>query len=151
MQRPLSVNLLEGQAPRAQIQLGLVAARLAFPYWQRAFPEKESQRPLAEALSLVEAFCSTGKLPADGKAVAELAYQTVSSCDLPPGDQLRSAGFSVAHIAMAPWLLAAGSASKACHSAMVAINYSQSIHSWASKQSELANALASLAQELRDA
>jgi len=151
MQRPLSSHILEGLAPRAQIELGYVAARLAFPYWQRAFPEKENQLPLAEALSRVEAFCSTGEFPADGKAVAELAYRTVSSCDLPRGDRLRSAGFSIAHIAMAPWLLAAGYSSKACHSAMLAINYSESIHSWASKQAELRDALVSRAQELRDA
>jgi hypothetical protein len=49
---------------------------------------------------------------------------------------------------MAPWLYAAGHSSKAQHNAMVAINYSESIHQWAGKLLELERALASRKQEL---
>ena len=151
MQRALSGKVLEGLSPRAHVELALVAARLALPFWQRAFPEKERQAPMIAALEAVESFCTSGQLVPGAKATAELAYQAVSSCDLSSGDIQRSAGFSVAHVAMAPWLLSAGSVSKATHNALVAINYSESIHSWAGRLIELEAALVSRAKELRGA
>jgi len=110
--RPLSAQVLEGLDARAQIELGLLAARLALAFWQRAYPEKEHRAPLVDALKAVEAFCATGQLGPSAKETAELAYRAVSSCDLPSGDIQRSSGFSVAHIAMAPWLLTTGSSSR---------------------------------------
>lgn len=151
MQRPLSARIIEGFGPREQIELGLAAAELALPFWLRVNPEKPYQVPLIEALEAVATYCATGQLVPGAKQIAELAYRTVSSSDLPTGDIQRSSGFSVAHIAMAPWLHAAGSSSKAQHNAMVAINYSESIHSWAGRLAELEAALASRQQELRDA
>jgi hypothetical protein len=151
MHRPFSQRVLEGLDPSAQIELGFIAARLALAFWQKAYPEKEHQAPLVGALQTVEVFCATGKLAPNAKEIAEVAYRTVSSCDLPLGDIQRSSGFSVAHIAMAPWLLLAGSSSKAQHNAMVAINHSESIHSWAGRLPELEAALVSRAQELRGA
>ena len=151
MHRPFSQRVLEGFDPRAQIELGFIAARLALAFWQRAYPEREHQAPLIGALKTVEVFCTTGKLAPNSKEVAEVAYGTVSSCDLPFGDIQRSSGFSVAHIAMAPWLLVAGSPSKAQHNTMVAINHSESVHSCAGRLPELEAALMSRAQELRGA
>jgi hypothetical protein len=151
MQRSLSSKVLERLSPKAQVELALVAARLALPFWQRAFPEKNQQSPIVAALEAVEKFCASGQLVPDTKATAELAYRTVSSCDLPSGDIQRFSGFSIAHLAMAPWLLSAGSVAKAQHNAMVAINYSESIHSWAGRLAELEVALVSRAQELRGA
>ena len=149
--RPLSIRALEGLTPRAQMSQGLVAARLAFTYWQRAFPEKEHQVPLAEALSVVESFLVSTTLPPDAKAIAEAAYRAVSGCDLPPGDIQRSSGFAVAHIAMTPWLYASGNLQKVAHNAKVAVRYSESIFRWAGRESELEAALVANAQEARDA
>ena len=151
MQRLLSAKVLEDLGTRQQIEIALVAARLALPFWCRAFPEKERQEPLLAALQMVEAFCISGSLRSEAKVVAELAYRAVSGCDLPPGDIQRSSGFSVAHVAMAPWLLSAGSESKARHNAMVAVNYSESIHAWAGRLSELELALVARASELAGA
>jgi hypothetical protein len=151
MQRPLSARVVEGLGTREQIELGLVAAKLALPFWLRANPEKPCQGPLIDALEAVATYCATGKLVPKAKEIAELAYRTVSSCDLPSGEAQRSSGFSVAHIAMAPWLYTAGSSSKAQHNAMVAINYSDAIHSWAGKLGELEAALLYRQQELLDA
>lgn len=139
--RPLSVRLLEGLAPIAQLELALSAARQALPFWLRAFPEREYQLPLLAALEAGESYCVTGQLLPDAKATAERAYQTVSRCDLPPGDILRSSGFAIAHAAMAPWLLAVGKHSQATHNAMVAINYSASIHEWAGSLAALESSL----------
>lgn len=151
MQRPLSARVVEGLGPKEQIDLGLTAARLALPFWLRANPERSYQAPLIEALEAVATYCATGKVVPNAKEIAELAYRTVSSCDLPPGDIQRSSGFSVAHIAMAPRLHTAGSSSKAQRNAMVAINYSDSIHRWAGKIAALEAALLSRQQELRGA
>lgn len=149
MNRSLAIRVLEGLNPIDQIQLGLVAAQLAFVFWRRAFPEKEYQISLLRALETVEAFCATRQLAPDTKGTAELAYRSVSSCDLPSGDIRRSSGFSVAHLAMAPWLLASGRASKATHNAMVAIRYSESIHESAGELPKLTAALEFRARELR--
>lgn len=151
MQRPLSSKVLEGLSAGQQIEVAYVAARLALPFWLRAFPEKERQEPLTESLEMVEAFCVSGSLPPGAKTVAELAYKAVSACDLPPGDIQRSSGFSVAHVAMAPWLLSAGSEAKAKHNAVVSVNYSESIHAWAGRLSELESALVARASELAGA
>jgi hypothetical protein len=131
--------------------VGFAAAQLALPFWLRANPEKSYQAPLIAALEAVERYCATGELAPDGKAIAEQAYKAVGSSDLPSGDIHRSSGFSIAHIAMAPWLLSSGNSSQAWHNAKVAINYSESIHSWAGKLVELEAALESRRQGLRDA
>lgn len=151
MQRALSGKVLEGLTQKAQVEVALVAARLALPFWRRAFPEKELQAPMVSALHVVEVFCASGQLAAGAKAIAEAAYQAVSSCDLPSGDVQRSSGFSVAHLAMVPWLLSVGSEPKARHNLMVAINYSESIHGWAGRLPELEGSLARRAHELRGA
>jgi hypothetical protein len=139
-------KLRNGLSAEAQIELALVAAQLAFPFWQRAFPEREHQVALIAALDAVKFFCSARQLAPNAKAVAELAYQSVSACDLPAGDIQRSSGFSVAHVAMAPWLLSMGSESKAKHNVMVAINYSEAIHKWAGRLLELEAALTAQAE-----
>jgi hypothetical protein len=149
MHQRLFVRVLAGLEPRAHIELGFIAARLALAFWKRAFPEKQYQAPLINALKMVETFSAIGQLAPGAKEAAELAYRTVSSCDLPAGDIQRSSGFSVAHIAMAPWLISAGRAEQASHNAMVAIRYSESIHDWAGRLSELEAALISRARELR--
>lgn len=151
MQRPLSARVIESLGPRATLELGLSAAQLALPFWLRANPEKSYQEPLIAALKAVKSYCATGYLAPDAKAIAEQAYRAVSSSDLPSGDIQRSSGFAVAHIAMAPWLLASGNSSQAQHNAKVAINYSESIHSWAGRLGELEAALESKRQELRNA
>jgi len=133
------------------VHQALLAAQLAFPYWQQAFPEKERQAPLAEAIAVVQSFQANGIPPAGAKAVAEAAYRAVSECDLPAGDIHRSAGFAVAHAAMIPWLYASGSLQKVAHNCMVAINYSESILQWAGKSSELEAALLSTASGAADA
>lgn len=84
MQRPLSARVIEGFDPIEQIELGLTAANLALPFWLRVNPEKSYQSPLIDALVAVATFCATGKLVPSAKEIAELAYRTVSSCDLPP-------------------------------------------------------------------
>jgi hypothetical protein len=149
--RALSLRALEGRSPREQMRQALLAAQLAFAYWQRAFPEREQQAPLAEAIKVVESFLAKGILPAEAKATAEAAYHTVSECDLPPGDIHRSAGFAVAHAAMTPWLYASGSLQKVAHNSKVAINYSESILLWAGNSSELEAALVSTAPGSPDA
>ena len=149
--RPLSARLLEGLVPIAQLELALTAARQALPFWLRSFPEKEHQLPLLAALEVTESYCATGQLLPDAKATAERAYQTVSRCDLPPGDILRSSGFAIAHAAMAPWLLAVGNHSQATHNAMVAINHSASIHEWAGSLAALEVALSARSKELSGA
>jgi hypothetical protein len=151
MPRQLSAKVLEGLGPRQQVEVALVAARLALSFWRRAFPEKERQEPLVAALQMVEAFCVSGSLPPDAKVIAELAYIAVSACDLLPGDIHRSSGFSVAHVAMTPWLLSAGSESKAKHNAMVAVNYAEAIHAWAGSVPELEATLLARASELAGA
>lgn len=143
------MKVLDGLSTQARIALALVAARMAFSYWQRAFPEKDKQAPLLSAIEAVDMFCTSGQLPPAAKATAELAYRTVSSCDLPPGDIQRASGFSVAHVAMAPWLLATGHESRAQHNAMVSINYAESVHSWAGHLQKFEAALISRAEELR--
>ena len=151
MQRLLSARVSEGFGPVEQIELGYAAARLALPFWLRANPEKSFQAPLIFALESVASYCTGGRLAADAKVVAVRAYQAVSSCDLPAGDIQRSSGFSVAHIAMAPWLHASGSSSKAQYNVMVAINCSESIHSWAGKTAEFEAALECRRRELQNA
>lgn len=151
MQCQLSAKVLEGLGPQHQVEVAFVAAQLALPFWRRAFPEKERQEPLNAALQMVQTFCVSGSLPPESKVIAELAYKSVSACDLPPGDIQRSSGFSVAHVAMIPWLLSVGSASKAKHNAMVAVNYSESIHAWAGRVPELEAALVARALELAGA
>jgi hypothetical protein len=147
----LSQRALEGRSPREQVHQALLAARLALPYWQRAFPEKESQDPLVEAIKIVESFLIESSAPPEAKSTAETAYRAVSECDLPPGDVQRASGFAVAHVAMTPWLYASGNLQKVAHNAMVAINYSESIHRWAGKASELEAALLSSAPRDADA
>ena len=149
--RPLSFRALADRSHREQIRQALLAAQLAFPYWQRAFPEAEYQAPLVEAIKIVESFLASGILPANAKAVAEAAYRAVSGCDLPPGDIHRSSGFSVAHVAMTPWLHASGSLQKVTHNSQVSIGYSESIHRWAGRLPELEAALLSSAPGLPDA
>lgn len=149
--QPLSVRLLEGLAPIAQLELALTAARHALPFWLRAFPEKEHQVPLLAGLETAERYCVTGQLLPHAKETAERAYQTVSRCDLAPGDILRSSGFAIAHAAMAPWLLAVGNHSQATHNAMVAINYSASVHEWAGSLAVLEAALLARSKESRGA
>ena len=147
----LSVRAIEGLSPSAHIELGLTAARLALPFWLRANPKKSYQVPLIEALNAVEAYCISGQLVSGAKEIAVQAYKVVISSDVPSGDIQRSSGFSVAHIAMAPSHLVAGSDRKAQHSAMVAIGYSESIHCWAAKLVELETALKLRRHELREA
>jgi hypothetical protein len=149
--RPLSIRALEGLSPRAQMHQALLAARKAFAYWQRAFPEKELQAPLLEALNVVERFVADGILLPNAKAIAEAAYSAVSQCDLPPGDIQRSSGFAVAHVAMTPWQYANGSHQKVSHNSKVAVGYSESIFKWVGRSSELEAALSSSSSELPDA
>ena len=150
MDLPSYERILEGLDPREQIELALTAARLAFVYWRSANPEREYQAPLAEALAVVESYCATGQLNPHAKEIAELAYRTIHLCDLPVGHILRSSGFAVAHIAMAPWLNVAGRTSNAQDSARVAISYSATVHRWAGKLAELEGALIVRRQELLD-
>ena len=145
----LSMRILGELSPMAQIELALFAARLAWPFWLRAVPEEESRAPLLAAMDAVEAFCASGQLQPDAKAIAVLAYRTVSSCSVRSGDIQRCSGFSIAHVAMAPWLLSMGESDRSRHNAMVAINYSESIHRWAGRLRNFEVELISRAEELR--
>lgn len=147
--RSFSMRLLEGFEIVDQVRLGLASAHLSLPFWQRAFPEAEAQAPLRKALSAVSEFCVDGRVLPDIKDIAVCAYQTVSKCNLPHGDILRQAGFSAAHIAMAPWFYETKQMAKASHAAMISIDYCEAVHKWFDQMPKFEMALTVSAAELR--
>jgi hypothetical protein len=137
--------------PVELVRISLTAAKWSFPFWASAFPEANLQAPLREALQMVERFCETKTVIANAKEIATVAYTSVSKCDLPHGDRLRSAGFSVSHIAMTPWFYSMGKLSNLRDACSNSINYAHSISVWAGDEEQFVVLMNGLASSMFDA